>query len=58
MTLPSNTLQFIAEIRPKRRSHTAVKGWVALVDQAFLRRLGRICLVIAPVFFVFCGFSF
>lgn len=56
MALPSNTLQFITEIQPKRRLRSAsAKGRMSLVDQVFLRSFGRICLIVAPVFFLFCG---
>lgn len=56
MALPSNTLQFITEIRPKRRLRSASPGGrLAHFDQAFLQGFGRVCLVVAPVFFLLCS---
>jgi len=56
MTLPSNTLHIITGMRPKRRLHSvSSKGKMILVDQAFLQAFGRICLVVASIFFLFCS---
>lgn len=56
MAFSSNTLQFIAEIRPKRRLRATATGGTSLVDQVFLRSFGRVCLVVIPLFFLCCGF--